>query len=216
MERTDGRFLEWLKSIVPLKDKSVLEIGCGDGSRSAELAERCGILTAIDPDAEKIAHAKKQGITNARFKQGKAEELDFEDSSFDVVIFSLSLHHVPLHGMVRAIKEAIRVVKPDGFVVFLEPGTVGSFFEAEIRFDACDGDERAAKWQAHLAIMGNRRLFLIREFRDEVVFRFDSTADFIDTMQPHTHLEELHEFLLKRKNTLRAERWFGIFLVEKR
>jgi ubiquinone/menaquinone biosynthesis C-methylase UbiE len=85
--------------------------------------------------------------------------LDFQDESFDIVVFTLSLHHVPDLEMITAINEAIRVVKREWLhIVFLEPATDGTFFDAEIMFDACDGDERKEKELAHSAIMSHPHL----------------------------------------------------------
>lgn len=216
MERKEGKFLDFVGPIIDLGGASVLEVGSGDGINSMAIAQRCRELIGVEPDKERRALAQKRGIVNARFVSGSSDKLDFKDSNFDVVMFTLSLHHVPLHHMAHAINEAVRVVKREGFVVFVEPGMEGSFFEAEIRFKACDGDERAAKRAARLAIAGNHRLLTIREFRDEVIFSFDSTEDFIGTMHPRTNIEELDRFIMSHGRTLRAERWIGICCVEKR
>ena len=216
MERKEGKFLDLVGSTIDLSGTSVLEIGSGDGGSSVAIARRCRELVGVEPDEGRRILAQERGIINARFVSGSADKLDFEDSCFDVVMFTLSLHHVPLHRMVHAINEAVRMVKREGFIVFVEPRTEGSFFEAEIRFAACDGDERAAKRAAQLAIAGHRRLFLIKEFRDEVIFSFDSTEDFIGTMHPRVNIEELDLFLMRHGRTLRAERWIGICCVEKK
>jgi len=42
---------------------------------------------------------------------GEAQRLDYMDSFFDMVIFSLSFHHIPKQDMETSIQEAIRVVK---------------------------------------------------------------------------------------------------------
>src|SRR3989344_9525523 len=145
MERKEGKFLDFVEPIIGLGDASVLEVGSGDGNSSVTIARRCRELVGVEPDEGRRILAQERGIINARFVSGSADKLDFEDSCFDVVMFTLSLHHVPLYRMVHAINEAVRVVKREGFIVFVEPRTEGPFFEAEIRFAACDGDERAAK-----------------------------------------------------------------------
>ncbi len=110
MERIQDGFLEKLNQQIPLMGLSVLEIGCGNGSRSLGIATRSQTLTAIDPDLSKIEEARKLGIANATFEQGFAQSLVFKNTSFNVVIFTLSFHHVPKDQMNRAIDEAIRVV----------------------------------------------------------------------------------------------------------
>lgn len=110
MERIQDGFLEKLDQQIPLKDLSVLEIGCGNGSRSIGIATLCRTLTAIDPDLSKIEEARKRNIPNALFEQGIAESLTYQNESFNMVIFTLSFHHVPKDKMHQAIDEAIRVI----------------------------------------------------------------------------------------------------------
>ena len=142
--------------------------------RSVDLAGRCGQLVGIDPDPINVERARRRQISNAMFLEGRAEALEFSNAMFDVVVFTLSLHHVAPSLMPEAIDEAVRVTKPNGNVVFLEPGMVGSFFDAEIVFDACDGDEREAKRCAHRTMMAHPRLEITGEYPDETVFQFGS------------------------------------------
>ncbi|MBI2589774.1 class I SAM-dependent methyltransferase [Candidatus Berkelbacteria bacterium] len=173
---------------------SVLEVGCGDGSRSLNLARRCERLTAIDPEIDKIRESKLDQIPNTVFEAGKTEDLKFKNRSFDAVIFTLSLHHVPIPQMTTAINEAIRVVRPNGYIAFLGPTEDGSFFEAELKFDACDGDERPEKQAAYSAISNHHGLRQLTELDDETVFEFDSVDDFINSMDPKKIQTRLKRF----------------------
>lgn len=184
MERIQDGFLEKLNQQIPLRELSVLEIGCGNGSRSVGIATRSKMLTAIDPDNSKIEEARMRGITNAAFQQGFAESLVFKDASFSVVIFTLSFHHVPKEQMNRAINEAIRVIWSTWYIVFFEPTEQGTFFDAEIQFDACDGDERLEKENAHNAMMNHAGIRHVIEFYDETILKFDSGKDFIESLSP--------------------------------
>ena len=74
----------------------VLEVGCGDGRITSLLAEKTENVIAIEPDAETIAHAKNS-IENVRFIRGSGEHLGFRNGSFDLILFTLSLHHQELH-----------------------------------------------------------------------------------------------------------------------
>src|SRR5215813_9644659 len=83
------------------------------------------------------------------FRVGSAPDLDDLNTFFDAVVFTLSLHHIPASLMGEAIESAARVVRKSGYVIFVEPTFSGSFFEAELVFDASDGDERAQKALAY-------------------------------------------------------------------
>ena len=93
----------------------LLEIGCGIGVDSIELA-RCGFeVTAVDLTEAAIdiarQHAEYRGV-DISFRVGNAEALNFAEATFDAVYSFGVLHHTP--DMVRAIKELHRVLTPGG------------------------------------------------------------------------------------------------------
>jgi ubiquinone/menaquinone biosynthesis C-methylase UbiE len=91
---------------------------------------------AIDPDREAVAKARQQS-GNAQFFIGSGENMPLGDSSFDRVIFILSLHH---QNSRQALLEAHRVLAPGGRVIILEPSAKGEFQQFFHLFD----DETAA------------------------------------------------------------------------
>lgn len=100
-----------------LANKQVLEIGCGDGRITMGLAGKPQSLTAVDPDSGSLEIAKKR-IADVDFQVGTGESLMFADDSFDLVLFTLSLHH---QNSYKALAEAARVLKGDGQVLVVEP-----------------------------------------------------------------------------------------------
>jgi ubiquinone/menaquinone biosynthesis C-methylase UbiE len=212
MKRIKEEFLNKLEEVIKLEGKAILEIGCGSGARSVQIAKRCASLVAIEPDGGLIATAEKINTAeNIRYQVGRAEGLDFEDKRFDMAIFTLSLHHVPAEKMAIAINEAIRVTKQRGYIVFLEPTEEGSFFEAEIRFDACDGDERLQKSLAYKAIKNNQNYTEIAETLDETIFQFNSVEDFTASLNPKKSLTEVKGFLEENNYILTASRRISIY-----
>lgn len=212
MQRLNDSFVETLDEKIGLKGKVVLEVGCGDGGKSVALASRCSELKAIDPDQQAIAAAKQGNARpNLAYSVGSAENLAFANGTFDLVIFTLSLHHVPVAHMQAAIAEAKRVSKAGGKVVFLEPGLAGGLFEAEILFGAGDGDERKVKAAAYSAMLDSQLLADETEYFDEVTFAFESDQDFIDDLQPKTNLSQIHDFLQTHNHKLTAQRRINIF-----
>lgn len=214
MQRIKEEFLDKLTSKVSLSWKKVLEIGCGGGSRSIKIAALSGSLDAIDPDEKSIASAEvNNAAPNITYSQGHAEHLAFNDKTFDVVIFTLSLHHVAKELMNVAIEEAVRVSKSEGIIVFLEPTHQGSFFESEILFGASDGDERMEKAYAYSVMLSNKHLVEVAEIADETIFKFDSAEDFINTFTPNKNLEGIQEFLKAHDFILNAHRRINVFSV---
>jgi SAM-dependent methyltransferase len=114
------QYEEYLRSHAP--GSRVLEYGCGPGSSAFSLAEHGAKVTGIDisPVAIKKAvdRARREGVRNAEFRVMDAENLEFEDGSFDLVCGTGILHHLDLK---KAFAEISRVLRPGGSAVFIEP-----------------------------------------------------------------------------------------------
>lgn len=101
-------------------DNRILDIGCGPGTISADLAALVpeGHVTAVDRVADVLEKAAKEaesrGLTNLSFGTADAHRLEFEDDSFDVVHAHQVLQHVG--DPVQALREMRRVAKPGGVV----------------------------------------------------------------------------------------------------
>ena len=214
MKRIKEEFLDKLGKVIKLKGKTVLEIGCGAGTRSVQIGKRTKTLTAIEPNSNLIKEAiKNNSSKNIEYQVGNAIKLKFKPKLFDITIFTLSLHHVPTAKISNAIKEAVRVTKKNGYIVFLEPTHSGNFFESEIKFDACDGDERKEKAFAYYSILTHKGYKEIAEIPDETVFQFDSIEDFVNSMSPKKDKKKIKDFLTKNNFILSASRRINIFQV---
>jgi len=214
MKRLKEEFVQKVNNIVALAGLNALEVGCGQGGRSIPIAENVKSLVAIDPNPESIHEAKKLSQRpNIIYQIAAAENLPFENQRFDVVFFTLSLHHVPPESMPQAINEAIRVTKTGGWIVFLEAGNHGTFLKTEELYGAGDGDERWVKALAYAAMLHAHGMKEIAEIWDETIFQFDSLEDFLDYMGPKGDTEKLRVFLEEQKFILRAERRINIFQV---
>ena len=100
------------------KGKSVLEIGCGVGTDLLQFAKHGAIVTGIDLTQTAIQITKKRFDAynlKGTFIQADAENLPFEDNTFDFVYSLGVLHHTP--DTERAIREAYRVLKPNGKIL---------------------------------------------------------------------------------------------------
>ncbi|MFB9149818.1 class I SAM-dependent methyltransferase [Roseovarius ramblicola] len=114
-----------------LKDRGardVLDIGCGHGGLARLLVREGHSVIGIDPDPGAIAAARDK-VPEAQFQASGAEALPFGPGRFDACVFLNSLHHVPVPLMKRALHEALRVLRPGGEVIVVEPLAKGPFFE---------------------------------------------------------------------------------------
>jgi len=87
------------------------------------LANKVKNLTAIDPDKAMINLACEE-ISGVDFRVGYGERLEFNDKTYDIVLFSYSLHH---QDCVKALDEAKRVLKDNGSILIIEPSTEGEY-----------------------------------------------------------------------------------------
>ncbi|MCX5144169.1 MULTISPECIES: class I SAM-dependent methyltransferase [unclassified Streptomyces] len=101
-------------------DMAVLDVGCGPGTITADLAALVapGRVTAVDTTREILdkaaAEAAERGLDNVEFAVADVHALDFPDDSFDVVHAHQVLQHVG--DPVQALREMRRVCRPGGLV----------------------------------------------------------------------------------------------------
>ena len=114
--------------------QSVLDVGCGTGSltlAAKTAAGSTGQVHGIDPSPEMIDVSRRKAArarADIDFRVGVVEDLPFPDKSFDVVLSSLMLHHLPDDLKRKAFAEIARVLKPGGifFAVDLAAGSHAS------------------------------------------------------------------------------------------
>ncbi|MFC3495014.1 class I SAM-dependent methyltransferase [Glycomyces rhizosphaerae] len=101
-------------------DSTILDIGCGPGTISADFAALVpdGHVTAVDYAPAIVEQAAKEaesrGLTNIAFTVADIHNLEFADDSFDVAHAHQVLQHVG--DPVQALREMRRVTKPGGVV----------------------------------------------------------------------------------------------------
>jgi ubiquinone/menaquinone biosynthesis C-methylase UbiE len=103
----------------------VLDVGSGTGYFSRLLADAVGpsgSVVGIDAAPEMVAYATRQARSrpNCRFEVGSAESLPFADASFDVVVTSFVIHHLPQDMQLSAVREMRRVLQQGGRLLIAE------------------------------------------------------------------------------------------------
>lgn len=116
------RRLEMVRRYVPLEGKKILDVGCGIGTYLQALKRFTGDLYGVEIYKGRAEQAKK--IT-PNISIAPAEELPFDDATFDVVFSHEVLEHVDDDQ--KAIEEATRVLKPGGHIVIFAPNRLFPF-----------------------------------------------------------------------------------------
>lgn len=100
-------------------DAEVLDVACGPGRLTLDLAPHVRHVTGLDLTPGMLEQARaalaEAGIANAEFVAGDAAAMPFANASFDIVISSAAFHHFETPG--RVLAEMVRVCRPGGRVV---------------------------------------------------------------------------------------------------
>lgn len=116
-EAFDWRY-EWAASFC--QGKRVVDVPCGMGWGTS-LMTGAQTLTGIDIDPESIAEAKQRYGDKATFRVGSMAALPFAENSIDVVVCLEGIEHVPVDVGDEFLKEAARVLTPEGRLLLSSP-----------------------------------------------------------------------------------------------
>jgi ubiquinone/menaquinone biosynthesis C-methylase UbiE len=109
----------FLAMLPPVDGLCGLDIGCGEGSNTRQLARLGANMRAIDVAPTFIRHARAAEETEPlgiAYAIADGTSLPFADASFDFATAFMSLMDMP--DQARALREAQRVLRPEGFLQF--------------------------------------------------------------------------------------------------
>jgi SAM-dependent methyltransferase len=116
--------LRWARRVKMLSghlkpEMTVLELGCGTGYFTRELARSGADIVAIDVSPELLEIARTNcSAPNVRYEIQNACALTYSNATFDSAVGSSVLHHLEIE---EAVREIYRVLKPGGTIYFTEP-----------------------------------------------------------------------------------------------
>jgi ArsR family transcriptional regulator len=109
-----------LGHLLPALD--VVDIGCGEGYLTVEVARWARRVIAVDRAPAVLARAKalagRRRADNITFKRGEIDRLPLDAGSVDLALLSQALHHSA--DPARTLAEAVRVVRPGGRILILD------------------------------------------------------------------------------------------------
>jgi 2-polyprenyl-3-methyl-5-hydroxy-6-metoxy-1,4-benzoquinol methylase len=108
-----------------LKEKSLLDVGCGSGQNSVMLALMGARVTGVDVSPGAISAARRRAAINGvadrvRFLCTPIEKAPLAEKEFDIVWGDGILHHI-LEDLDLVLDHLVSCVKPEGLLVFSEP-----------------------------------------------------------------------------------------------
>jgi ubiquinone/menaquinone biosynthesis C-methylase UbiE len=128
-----------IELVRPQKHWHVLDIATGAGHTAAAFAPHVASVVASDVTEEMLAEAgklaRRKGLANIEIMTAEAEQLPFEDASFDLVTCRIAAHH--FRDVLVSLAEARRVLKTGGIFAFVDNlapdmATTPGFSQAEL------------------------------------------------------------------------------------
>ena len=120
-ERTGNRYQSIREEVVSEAKGRVLEVGAGTGFNLRHYSRQATSVTATEPNPFMLERAKRRAWKaghSIEFRQARAEDLPFDDASFDTVVGTWVLCSVQEPS--EALAEIVRVLKPGGNFRFVE------------------------------------------------------------------------------------------------
>jgi ubiquinone/menaquinone biosynthesis C-methylase UbiE len=150
----------------------VLDVACGNGNAAIAAARAGAIATGVDITPE-LLDAARAVAPDVEWIEGDAQDLPFDDDSFDVVLSTFGCMFAPDHR--RTAAEIARVVRPGGRIAIASwtpEGSIGDFFRTVARHAPPPPGDSPLLWgtEAHV-----RELFgAVATERQAVRFQFAS------------------------------------------
>ena len=172
--------------------ESVLDVAAGNGNATLAAARRFAHVTSTDYVPALLdkgrERAQAEGL-NVQFREADAEDLPFDDASFDVVLSTLGSMFTPDHA--RTAREMLRVARAGGRIgvaSWTPEGFIGRLFKIiGAHVPPPVGVKSPALWgtEAHITELFGAKAASIRCERRIFKFRYRSAAHFLEVFREY-------------------------------
>jgi ubiquinone/menaquinone biosynthesis C-methylase UbiE len=188
------RNLEWnsFKKHIK-KGDSFLDLGCGAGHNlmKAEEEFKCSIF-GVDPEPGRHGVGRFSKSSNTKIIKGYAEQIEFEDEKFNVILCSHVLEHVKNEE--KSLKEMSRTLKNNGVLIIGMPTATMCLISILSHF----------LFTTHINIY-----FFLKN-----IFRKDALERFIHIFIPASHSTPNHKYVFYDLTKYRVENWRKLLKTE--
>ena len=196
--------LKIIKTYAP-NSKTILDIGCGNGISCINFALKKYDVSAVEPDKSSTVGTGAIKILKEIFKlenlniyEAFAENINFENNSFDIVYVRQAMHHA--NELNKFIKECVRVLKPQGLLLTVRDHVIfnekdKNWFLESHQLHKYYGGENAYSSSEYKNAIESAGAYVVKEIKyfDNVINYFPSTEHNLD------ELKHQNELLQKKK-----------------
>jgi len=143
-----------------LQTGQILDLGCGTGNLTAAALQHYpdANIHALDISADILKECRQRFANNSniRYHQQDFNELNLETGSFDLIISSIAVHHIPDNQKIILYRRIHELLKPGGVFVFADQtkGITNGIYEKHInrwKDEAFKLGSTEADWQLWMA-----------------------------------------------------------------
>ncbi len=173
-EATSLRILEQCLSVAGIsKACTIADLGCGSGLFSNILFAKGFDVTGVDLSTGMIKLAQKN-FPRCKFVVGDVEKLPFADASFDAVLLSGLLHHLPDPS--KCVAEVWRILRPGGRFTAFDPNRANPFMYLY--------RDRSSPFYSNKGVTENERPVLAKRLANQFSqMGFEVTTGFLSDLQ---------------------------------
>jgi ubiquinone/menaquinone biosynthesis C-methylase UbiE len=111
---SDSKYLDMFLNYLP-KNAKILDVGSGPGQFSKYIKKKGFNVSGVDYSNEMVAIAKEK-VPDVTFEKMDMRDLSFEPESFDGLLVSYSLIHIPSNQIPGTLRGFNKVLKPSGYM----------------------------------------------------------------------------------------------------
>jgi len=218
--------LSKVRQYVDFTNTKVLDIGCGNGAYTMEIAKKSIATIGIDIETERLRafrlKKEKEKIKNVFINQMSGEQLGFKNDIFDLVILIETLEHINDDG--RCLKECRRVLKPGGKIILYVPNRLHPFETHGVRLGFLTKYSRRIPFISWLPSNVLKKIAFIRSYKAKEIIRLVEMEGFrveildwfyppLDNLKLPKHLKSFYRNYLSIYFESSPFRIFGVSIL---